>query len=1208
MPAPLTMRGKPMFTKRIVQALVIVSLLLGAAMTLWMLMVSSGLERSEAADDCARYDLNEDGIVNILDLLMFKPYILTADPPPQYDMDGDGDCDIVDILKFKPILGQCGTSETVYDQPGVTVGIDMDPAGNSCPGDGLSDCTLGTIDRCVQVTAGATLDIDVFLEGLDKPYPNDHILGAEYRINWVPADLLTVTAETHTSPTVNLLCQKEPRIVVPMAEQLPDGASPHRVDIADFAAAEYSPPYTHGTLGRYTVTVSGSAAPGLYRLTLKGIVLGRDVPDPGGALPVETVLDAGLAVDSLCDPDADGVPFPVDNCPFDSNADQADSDSDELGDVCDPDPNDPDFDDDTVLDGADNCPTMPNSDQQDTDEDDIGDVCDDDDDNDTLLDGDDNCPLIANPDQTDVDGDGVGDPCDNCPAASNSGQDDGDSDDVGDVCDNCPGTANADQTDTDSDGSGDVCDVCPNDPLDDADGDGLCADVDNCPAVSNSGQEDSDSDSAGDACDNCLLAPNDQTNTDADALGDVCDSDDDDDGFTDDTEVDLGSDPLDLFSTPEDATVAGSCFDATDNDGDGPVDMNDSGCQVLIVGIDMDPAGNTCPNDCTDPGSVGYCTQGTDCTLGSIDRCKAVTAGDKFDFDVFLENLVFDEPGTAMCESILGFQFKICERSALAAGTITRKKHSDPLVNLAAQPNSSIQDLSDNTSTLPTCYNAFVWDIGYAEYAPTKGVFTQGVLARYELDTAGVPAGVYGLVMDSVAVASDTMIGCPGGEVEEGQVWDADLTPTYGVVAVDVACPGDGDGDGVLDPFDNCAAAANPNQADTDGDGLGDGCDDDDDDDSVSDGDDNCPLVANAGQTDGDSDGVGDVCDNCSSTANSLQADTDSDGLGDLCDNCVLITNPGQADADSDGIGDPCDSCPSDPGNDADSDGLCADADNCPNTYNPGQADIDSDTVGDLCDNCPDDWNSDQADVDSDTVGDVCDNCPSTANGDQTDSDDDDVGEVCDNCPNVSNPDQANTDATDQDGDTLVDEDPVDVAHNDDDGDTVADEDPPDDGAGDACDPDDDGDGYWDADETAKGSQPLGVTSTPEHCDWVDNDGDTETDEGYDRDPANGTPDCDETPGPDMDSDDFPDAAEQWMSTDELADCVTTYGTDAWPPDMDADTDADIVDVVKFKPVILTSLGDLTYDRRFDFDADGDADIVDVLKYKPVIMTSCANP
>ncbi len=76
-----------------------------------------------------------------------------------------------------------------------------------------------------------------------------------------------------------------------------------------------------------------------------------------------------------------------------------------------------------------------------------------------------------------------------------------------------------------------------------------------------------------------------------------------------------------------------------------------------------------------------------------------------------------------------------------------------------------------------------------------------------------------------------------------------------------VSSNADTDADGVLDHEDNCPAVANPDQADTDGDGLGDACDADDDGDGVRDVLDNCPTVANPGQADSDGDGMGDACD-----------------------------------------------------------------------------------------------------------------------------------------------------------------------------------------------------------------------------------------------------------------------------------------------------------------------------------------------------------
>jgi hypothetical protein len=115
-------------------------------------------------------------------------------------------------------------------------------------------------------------------------------------------------------------------------------------------------------------------------------------------------------------------------------------------------------------------------------------------------------------------------------------------------------------------------------------------------------------------------------------------------------------------------------------------------------------------------------------------------------------------------------------------------------------------------------------------------------------------------------------------------------------VTVKCARP-DSDLDLLTDCLDNCPSVPNPDQADNDGDGIGDICDADGDGDGVGNASDNCPTVPNRSQIDTDLDGVGDACDNCCFIANApsfpipqghrvsgWQVDDDFDGLGNACD------------------------------------------------------------------------------------------------------------------------------------------------------------------------------------------------------------------------------------------------------------------------------------------------------------------------------------
>jgi hypothetical protein len=125
------------------------------------------------------------------------------------------------------------------------------------------------------------------------------------------------------------------------------------------------------------------------------------------------------------------------------------------------------------------------------------------------------------------------------------------------------------------------------------------------------------------------------------------------------------------------------------------------------------------------------------------------------------------------------------------------------------------------------------------------------------------------------------------------------------VTKVGLGVDTDQDGDGILDPVDNCPANANPDQLDSDSDGQGNACDSDDDNDGAPDASDNCPLLANADQRDGDGDGIGDACD--PNPNDGPSGDLDNDGVVNGADNCPTTANPDQLDHDHDGKGNACD-------------------------------------------------------------------------------------------------------------------------------------------------------------------------------------------------------------------------------------------------------------------------------------------------------------
>ncbi len=690
----------------------------------------------------------------------------------------------------------------------------------------------------------------------------------------------------------------------------------------------------------------------------------------------------------------------------------------------------------SMINDSDNCPWLANADQADNESDGVGDACD-------------NCFNTSNPDQNDTDGDGVGDACDNCPLVANPGQEDADSDGAGDACDNCNLTPNPDQKDSDyvrqdfrndnyefshdcfdggvcltrdhsgplyndgwgsvewacgecgaettgyvsgihdlkydcfdgwmgninnggyvtcmhainantswvfewsywedgRDGGGfaynrstannlgDACDVCPNDTSDDADGDLFCA-----------GEGYVDPPMDGDK-DNCPFDWNDgQEDNDSDGVGDACDNCPDD--------ANAGQEDMDGDGEGD---ACDDCID-DDIDGDGWC-YGDDNCPTTYnpgqEDNDSDDVGDACDNCNTTPNTGqedgDYAVvEFTHTDYGSEEDCITENVCITRGIDRPIYNSVLEGGAEWGCsgQSPLGTEWAI--GACAEKGTLD----FEPFIDMTR------------------CDPRGIVDLGLCMHLIEDDLYFDVVFHSW---TSGSNGGGFSYTRNGTDGIGDVCDPCPGDYYNDR---DGDLI-----------C----EGPGYQSPMEG--------------------------------EEDNCPVDANYGQEDGDSDDVGDVCDNCPDDANPGQEDTDAalygwareawddddegmpedevsspafESSGDL-DGYVLTWLSGDFAGESYTITDWENDCEWGSGGCVELEGFDATDDN------PGDEVLGwqfmvlpggetGDGIGDVCDACPNELDND---VDGD---DICagdgyddsvmdgdnDNCPTVSNGDQNDTD-----------------------------------------------------------------------------------------------------------------------------------------------------------------------------------------------------------------------------
>ncbi len=324
----------------------------------------------------------------------------------------------------------------------------------------------------------------------------------------------------------------------------------------------------------------------------------------------------------------------------------------------------------------------------------------------------------------------------------------------------------------------------------DFDEDGLCDFDDACAFVANTYDEDPDGDGVPNACDGCPYRAGPQTDIDGDGIDDPCDPDRDNDGCgnatdqnPDDSVTRVGS-YRGLLCQPPSGTLYG--FEGLDSDGDGDLNCEDPDDDDDGIADERDE----CPID--KPGTS--CNELRVCAAQNWwNACQGGSCVEVFAKLVQVINpdptreRVFDQVSIVNQTLFLG------GIAGEAISETARSLGAEAAVAAAAAPTAPERRRVELWSKRTNRKIADVFEYDTAQVQLQD--FTQGAW----------------LVLEPPAASTAPLV----------------VRATWTPSAPPGAALADADGDGVPDARDNCLAAVNPSQRDSDGDRYGNACDPD---------------------------------------------------------------------------------------------------------------------------------------------------------------------------------------------------------------------------------------------------------------------------------------------------------------------------------------------------------------------------------------------